>query len=87
MYGARLTTDHRALDVGQHFNSRTGSLDRHVRLSRSGADLNTAQTITINSFVCSPVMTFRLSIASDGANGGVQMDEGSTSGLRIAYNC
>jgi hypothetical protein len=51
------------------------------------SDLNTAQTITINSFVCSPVMTFRFSTADPNANGGVQVDEDTVSGLRMAYNC
>jgi hypothetical protein len=67
-------------------DSRTGSLVGTFDFP-SGADLNTAHTITINSFACSPVMTFRLSIADPGANGGVQDDEGTTSGLRMAYNC
>jgi hypothetical protein len=67
-------------------NSRTGSLVGTFNFP-TGANLNTAQTITINSFACSPVMTFRLSIADPGANGGVQVDEDGMSGLRIAYNC
>lgn len=67
-------------------NERTGSLVGTFNFP-TGADLNTAHTITINSFVCSPVMTFRLSIADPNANGGVQVDENSASGLRMAYNC
>jgi hypothetical protein len=67
-------------------NDRTGSMIGTFNFP-SGADLNTPKTITINSFVCSPVMTFRFSTADPGANGGVQVDEDSLSGLRVAYNC
>jgi hypothetical protein len=67
-------------------NGRTGSLVGTFNFP-TGADLNTPHTIFINSFVCSPVMTYRLSIADPQANGGVQVDEDATSGLRMAYNC
>jgi hypothetical protein len=67
-------------------DSRTGSLVGTFDFP-TGADLNTAQTITINSFACSPIMTFRFSTADPGANGGVQVDEDNMSGLRMAYNC
>jgi len=67
-------------------NDRTGSLVGTFNFP-TGADLNTAHILTINSFACSPVMTFRLSIADPNANGGVQVDENSASGLRMAYNC
>jgi hypothetical protein len=49
--------------------------------------LNTPEVVTIATFVCDSVLTFRFSVALDNARGGVSLDEDSTSGLRIAYNC
>jgi len=65
---------------------RTGALIGSFRFP-SGADASQPQTIWINSFVCSPIMTFRLTIEDPQANGGVQMNEDANSGLTIVYNC
>jgi hypothetical protein len=67
-------------------NGRTGSLVGTFNFP-SGAALNQPQVITINSFVCSPIMDFRFTVADDNARGGVQVDEDTVSGLRIQYNC
>jgi hypothetical protein len=65
---------------------RTGALVGTFQFP-SGNALNTPQLITINSFACDAIMAFRFTVEDDNARGGVQVDEGTTSGLRIAYNC
>jgi hypothetical protein len=69
-----------------NINSRTGSLVGTWHFP-SGADLNQAKTININSFVCSPTMDFRFTVSDPNGVGGVSITEGPVAGLRMAYNC
>jgi hypothetical protein len=67
-------------------NSRTGSLIGTWHFP-TGDALNTSEVIEINGLVCSPVLTYRFSVASDSARGGVSMDTDAVTGLRMSYNC
>jgi hypothetical protein len=67
-------------------NSRTGSLVGTFTFP-SGPDAAAPKTVWINSFVCSPVMTFRFTMAYPNGFGGVSIADTGMSGLRMQYNC
>lgn len=66
--------------------TRTGSLIGTWHFP-SGSDVNTPVVRVIANFACSPIETFRFTVADPNARGGVSDPEDLTSGLRISYNC
>jgi hypothetical protein len=63
---------------------RTGSL---VGTFNFPSDLTKPTVININSFTCDAIMDFRFTVSDPNAIGGVTVDEDSSSGLRIQYDC
>jgi hypothetical protein len=51
------------------------------------SELGTPVVRVIANFACSPIQTFRFTVADPNARGGVQVDEDAVSGLRISYSC
>lgn len=80
-----VTRSPRGIDISWAYSPAVVS---HVGTTRFESNPTTETKKVINSFVCQPTMTYRLSIGRDFTDAGsVSFNQSPGNGLRMTYNC